>query len=274
MTPDADSVEWLDTAAGERVRWVGRPGLTPIIPFVVIAIGVSLFGVLLAAALGPADGPGPIGFVLIGFAIGIGLFVVGWRLVQRRNVAYAITTGAVYERTGTSAATDVSGISLAAIESASVDQSVLARFVDRGDVRMYAPTAERTSLTLDGVSRPNDVHALLIERNDRRDTSDTDRDAADADSAPPDAGSATLDGDSATPDVGSGVEGSSVDGTDRGSDGSDGGNGDRFIWGPSSNEDGGRDESGDEDENERRGASDTDTIGVDIDDGGDTSDRT
>ena len=267
MTPDADSVEWLDTAAEERVRWVGRPGLTPIIPFVVIAIGVSLFGVLLAAALGPADGPGPIGFVLIGFAIGIGLFVVGWRLVQRRNVAYAITTGAVYEKTGTSAATDVSGISLAAIESASVDQSVLARFVDRGDVRLYAPTAERTSLTLDGVSRPNDVHTLLIERNDRRDTSDTDRDAADADSA-------TLDGDSATPDVGSGVEGSSVDGTDRGSDGSDGRNGDRFIWGPSSNEDGGRDESGDEDENERRGASDTDTIGVDIDDGGDTSDRT
>jgi hypothetical protein len=183
MAPETDSVEWLD-ATDERVRWVGRPDLYPVAPFVAIAIGVGLVGVLLAAAVPSAvTRSGPIGFVLVGFFVGVGLFVLGWRLLQRRTTVYAITTDAVYEKTGFSSSR-VSRVPLAAIESTSVDQSMLASVVDRGDVRIYAPATDRTTLALDGVSRPKEVRGLLTEPSESAESVETDRDAIDIDTGP------------------------------------------------------------------------------------------
>lgn len=215
MTPEVDSVEWLEAGAEEELHWVGRPDLSPVVPFVVIAVGVSLLGVLLATVIGPAAGSEPVSFVLIGFFIGIGLFVVGWRFAQRRSVAYAITTDAVYKKTGTSAV-DVSAIALTAIESTSIDRSALARIVDRGTVRIYAPTADRPSLTLEGISRPSEVRAFLTDRDD---TPDAGRDAADA-------GPDTLD---------TALEAEERNGTGEGEN--DESEGNQFIWVRPSDED-------------------------------------
>jgi hypothetical protein len=293
MTPDTDAAEWLD-AADEEVRWVGRPDLYPVVPFVVIAVGVGLFGVLLATFVPSAAGSGPVGFVLIGFFIGIGLFVVGWRLRQRRRVRYAITTEAVHERTGTSAA-DVSTIPLAAIESSSVDQPVLAGVVDRGTVRIYAPTTDRTTLTLDGISRPNEVRALLTAR---REASDTGRvpagtgSGSDVRNTPDTEGTATVGADDGVdPERGRAVsvplrtdhdgrddhgdegrdEGSerseTVEGSGTGNDG-EGDDEDQFVWGDSPSRDEQRSASGiDEGDDDSDGDADAGVDNTDSTDG-------
>jgi len=197
MAPQADAVSWLDLDTSEDVLWVGRPGVSPVVPFLVIGVGIAVFGVFLAALV--TSPSSPFRFVLIGLFIGLGLFVAGWRSAERRSVAYAITSDAVYEKRGPSES-DVSRTPRTDIESASVEQSALARLVDRGTVRCYAPTANRTTLTLDGIGSPEAAYALLTGRSG---TTDTDHGNTDPDSADPGPDGVDADSTSLSPDDGS-----------------------------------------------------------------------
>ena len=155
------TVDWLDLGSDEELLWTGQPGAVPLVPYLVIGAGVALSGVFIAALL---TAPGsPFRYVLIGLFVGFGLFVAGWRSAERRGIAYAITTDAVYEKRGPAGA-DVSTTVLADVESVATEESALAGLIGRGTVRCYAPAANPKTPTLDGISSPEAVADLLARR--------------------------------------------------------------------------------------------------------------
>lgn len=157
MGERTEAVEWpRDT--DETVHWHGRSGVSPIIPQVSFGLALIVAGALLPSFVTIPAEWALYSLVPVGFAIAL-----GWYL-ERSNVAYAVTEGSAYAKTGMFD-TDVTRVRLVDVREVTSSRSPTQELLRRGDVFFQTDPA-MTGLVFEDVFEPTRVRETVLERLD------------------------------------------------------------------------------------------------------------
>lgn len=129
-TAPPEGYDWTTFEEGEVVRWEGQPHVYSLIPAFIVGIPLSVFV--------------------------IGLIIIGWAWVDRKNTTYVITNRAVYRKRG-AISRDVKRVSFEKIQNTSLKQGVFGTHFDYGNVEISTAGSEGAEVTFRAVPEPRSV---------------------------------------------------------------------------------------------------------------------
>lgn len=152
---------WLPLDEGETPLWTGRPH--PIAAAWIAALGGAIIVAGIAVLTVAVENDALLlGLTLGGPSVLLGVLVAIAGSLYRQGSRYAVTTAAVYRRSGPPSGA-MAMIPLADVKAIDVDQSPLDRLLSIGDVEI---DAGETAVTLRAVSTPRDVADRISDRAD------------------------------------------------------------------------------------------------------------
>ncbi len=154
-----EDAEWLTLTAGDEIEWTGRPSLITVAPQLLAAFVVGFGGALAVSALDSVLQTGvPASLRVFPILAGIGIFAVVF--LRWYRVQYVITTSEVYIKRGF-ISLDIAQIRLSRIQNTTLEQSMIERLLDYGDVVAYTAGTDMMNIEFKSVPQPSTVNRTL-----------------------------------------------------------------------------------------------------------------
>lgn len=151
-----EDAEWFSPDASETVVWTGKPRTRRIIPQVVGAVVLALFGVGTAAFLS-TNGLGGVSLLAVwgvaGLLVLTGVAWAGIAYLQVRATDYVLTDSNVYKKTGV-LSERVTQVGIDRIQNTELRKHVLGNLFDYGTVLLSTAGGSGTELAITDLDDP------------------------------------------------------------------------------------------------------------------------